>query len=75
MADPRRCGPADELSFVQRHANTQDTVSGWYIIDASWMKRWAKYARCDLSSKGQKPGLITNTKLLEPRTEGFVLKT
>eukprot|EP00971_Amphidinium_carterae_P292298 5802514-Amphidinium_carterae.1 len=66
----RSLAQATQLQFVQQYENYDNTGSGWYIIDADWMQRWLRFAK----SGGQKPGLISNTKLLDPCTTGYTLR-
>mmetsp|Transcript_48979 Transcript_48979/g.90317 ORF Transcript_48979/g.90317 Transcript_48979/m.90317 type:complete len:213 (-) Transcript_48979:410-1048(-) len=50
-----------ELQFVEMHEAQTPTSSVFYIIDAEWFRRWAKYVK----HTGPKPGPISNARLLQ----------
>eukprot|EP00971_Amphidinium_carterae_P221378 4394991-Amphidinium_carterae.1 len=51
---------ADELSFVKQH-DTKNPDS-WFLIDAAWVQKWIAFVQ----GKGQEPGPIDNTSLMQP---------
>mmetsp|Transcript_40691 Transcript_40691/g.93503 ORF Transcript_40691/g.93503 Transcript_40691/m.93503 type:complete len:201 (+) Transcript_40691:42-644(+) len=52
---------SEELQFVEMHEVQPPTTSVFYIIDAEWFRRWAKYVK----HSGPKPGPISNARLLQ----------
>eukprot|EP00403_Amphidinium_massartii_P013886 CAMPEP_0178411726 /NCGR_PEP_ID=MMETSP0689_2-20121128/21642_1 /TAXON_ID=160604 /ORGANISM="Amphidinium massartii, Strain CS-259" /LENGTH=324 /DNA_ID=CAMNT_0020032939 /DNA_START=5 /DNA_END=979 /DNA_ORIENTATION=+ len=49
----------EEVALVQKYEN--QTVKPFFIIDADWFKRWAKFVK----DEGPRPGPITNSRLLQ----------